>query len=280
MFKKPENINWKKVTRFTLWSAVLAGFIITVGFTERRQAEMICTEVNINILELHDHSFVEKSDVMQTIRDKFGGLEGKTLHSINISLLENIINNNPFVSHAEVFSTIDGKLNIEVIPRNPIVRVVNFYNESFYIDDEGVYMPLSDKYSAAVPFANGFIYDKEAGHKVRTVEKNEISDTSFHPLTIEKVYMLADYIRHHEFWNDQVQQVFVNADGDLELIPRVGNHTIILGDVTAGQNGEKELNEKFKKLFLFYKEGLSKQGWDKYSAINLKYKDQVVCTKK
>ena len=134
--------------------------------------------------------------------------------------------------------------------------------------------------SAAVPFANGFIYDKEAGHKVRTVEKNEISDTSFHPLTIEKVYMLADYIRHHEFWNDQVQQVFVNADGDLELIPRVGNHTIILGDVTAGQNGEKELNEKFKKLFLFYKEGLSKQGWDKYSAINLKYKDQVVCTKK
>ena len=238
---------------------------------------MICTDVNINILNSHDHAFVEKADVLQTIHDKFGPLQGKTLHSINISLLENIINNNPFVSHAEVFSTIDGKLNIDVIPRNPIVRIVNYYNESFYIDDEGVYMPLSDKYSAAVPFANGFIYSRESLHNVRMTET---SDTSFHPLTIEKVYMLADYIRLHEFWSEQVQQVFVNVEGEIELIPRVGNHTIIFGDIATGGDVQKELDEKFNKLFLFYKEGLSKQGWDKYSSINLKYKDQVVCTKK
>ncbi len=273
MFKNLKDINWKEVTRVSMWTVVIVGFLITVGFTEKRQSEMLCTEVNIAINDSHDHAFVEKGDVMQTIQDKFGTLEGKPLHSINISLLENIINNNPFVSHAEVFSTIDGKLNIEVVPRNPIVRIINHFDENFYVDDEGVFMPLSDKYSASVPVANGFIYEKEAGGKVRAMKENAVNDTSFHPLAIEKVYMLADYIRHHEFWNEQVQQVFVNEDGDMELIPRVGNHTIIFGD-------EKEMDKKFNKLFLFYKEGLSKQGWDKYSAINLKFKDQVVCTKK
>jgi cell division protein FtsQ len=273
MFKRLKNIPWNDIYRFTFWSVVITAFVITVGFTENRQAEMLCSEVDIHLAESNDQSFVEKSDLLQAIRDKFGEPVGKTLHSINISLLENIINNNPFVAHAEVFSTIDGKLNIEVVPRNPIVRVINYFNESFYIDDQGVFMPLSEKFSASVPVANGFIYDKEAGRSVRKMTGGENADTSFHPLRIEKVYMLADYIRHHEFWNAQVEQIFVNSDGDMELIPRVGNHLVVMGD-------EKDIDEKFSKLLLFYKEGLSKQGWEKYSIINLKFKDQVVCTKK
>jgi len=273
MIKKLKSINWGKVFRITAWFVVIMGFIVTVGFTDRKQMDMLCNEVSINITYSHGQSFVEKSDVLQILHDHFGAPEGKPMHAINISLLESIINNNPFVSHAEVFSTIDGKLNIEVVPRSPIVRVINSFNESFYIDDQGVFMPLSEKYSAPVPVANGLIYDREAQHQVRTQETEEESDTSAGLLTVEKIYRVADYLRHHEFWNAQIEQVYVNQQGELELVPRVGNHTIVLGD-------EKEMDERFNKLFLFYREGLSKQGWDKYSTINLKFKDQVVCTKK
>ena len=267
------NIQWKKIMRLVFISLVAIGFIITVGFTEKKQHDMLCSEVDVTVNNLSGHEFIGKEEVLQLIIEKFGILNGKPLTSINISLLENIIQNNPFVSRAEVFSTIDGKLNIEVIPRNPIVRIINSNNENFYIDDEGMFMPLSEKYSAPVPVANGFIPDPETLHKVRKIEEKDIADTSFHPLTIEKVYLLADYLQHHDFWNAQVQQVYVNADGDMELIPRVGNHTIVFGD-------EKEMDEKFNKLFLFYKEGLSQQGWNKYSTINLTFKDQIVCTKK
>ena len=280
MLKKLKDVNWKRVLRFTGWSLGITCFFITVGFTEKRQQEMLCKEVNIRILNDHNLGFVEVNDIIQMIQDKFGMLEGKPMQAINISLLENIINNNPFVSRAEVFSSIDGKLTIEVVPRNPIVRIMNSSDESFYIDEEGVFMPLSEKYSASVPVVNGFIADKESLHRIRIQEDKDINDTSFHPRTIEKIYMLADYIRHHEFWNAQVEQVFVSEDGDLELIPRVGRHTIVYGDMTGEQGYGKEMDEKFNKLFLFYKEGLSKQGWDKYNTINLKYKDQIVCTKK
>jgi len=274
MLKKlSSKFQWRQILRVTLLCLVFIAFIISVSFTEKKQEEMLCTEVNITMKNPFDHDFIDRDDVLQLINNKFGMLKGKPMHSINISLLENIINNNPFVSHAEVFSTIDGRLNIELIPRNPIVRVMNSFNESFYIDEEGMFMPLSEKYSALVPVANGFITDKEVLRKVRVNENPEAVDTSFHPLTIEKVFMLARYLKKHEFWNSQIQQVFVNADGDLELIPRVGNHTIVLGD-------EKEMDEKFNKLFIFYNEGLNTQGWNKYSTINLKYKDQIVCTKK
>ena len=57
------------------------------------------------------------------------------------------------------------------------------------------------------------------------------------------------------------------------MIPRVGNHSVIIGD-------DSFLDDKFSKLFIFYREGLNKKGWNNYSSINLKYKDQVVCTKK
>jgi cell division protein FtsQ len=43
----------------------------------------------------------------------------------------------------------------------------------------------------------------------------------------------------------------------------------------------KDFEEKFEKLKTFYTEGLNKtDGWNKYSTINIKYKNQVVCTKK
>ncbi|MCD7935525.1 MAG: cell division protein FtsQ, partial [Tannerellaceae bacterium] len=33
-------------------------------------------------------------------------------------------------------------------------------------------------------------------------------------------------------------------------------------------------------LQVFYEQAIPKVGWDKYSLINLKFKDQIVCTKK
>ena len=85
--------------------------------------------------------------------------------------------------------------------------------------------------------------------------------------------MVTNYVRTHDFWNAQIEQVYVNADGELELIPRVGNQTILFGD-------EKGMEEKFSKLYTFYKEGLSKTGWNQYKTINVTFKDQVVCSKK
>ena len=266
------NVDWKKVTRIALQVLLGALFLASLGFTESRRGTMLCSEIEIRVDDSLGNSFVQESDIRQLIEDRFGKLVGKPVGSINISLLEKIIDGNPFVLKAQVFSTVDGKLAVEVKQRTPIVRVINTFNESFYIDESGVLMPLSEKFSAHVPVANGNIFNRETEQRIRTITEKETNDTSFSPTLLEKIFMVSDYVRKHEFWNAQIEQVYVNEGGELELIPRVGHQTILFGD-------EKEMDEKFSKLYTFYKEGLSKTGWNQYKTINLTFKDQVVCSK-
>ncbi len=274
-FKPRFNINWKKIARIGLWSLLAFGFIVSVGFTSYKQRMMECKAFDISINDSTSYSFVEYSDIAQIINDKFGGLVGKPMDEINIALLEKIINNNPFVLNAEVFSTLDGIVKIEVAQRKPILRVFNYNNESFYIDNTGKYMPTSPKYTASVPVANGAIAAREsdslayAGDVPVNIDQ---SDTSFHPTTMQSIYMLAKYINKDDFWSAQIEQLYVNESGDIELIPRVGNQKIIFGDAT-------QMKEKFNKLFILYTKGFDKTGWNNYSVINLKFNDQVVCTK-
>ena len=83
---------------------------------------------------------------------------------------------------------------------------------------------------------------------------------------------IEKYVDKNNFWKSQIQQIYINLDEEIELIPRVGRHKIIFGDVS-------DMDEKFKKLMIFYKKGLHYTGWNKYKTINLKFKNQIVCTK-
>jgi cell division protein FtsQ len=233
---------------------------------------MPCSGINIVIKENDKVAFVDSKDLLQSIHDKFGMLKGKPMRSINISLLEKIINTNPFIYNAEVFSTIDGKLNIEVKQRIPVLRVVNFRNESFYIDKEGIFFPMSDKFTARVPVASGYIFHRESEGKVKPEDAFANDSTAKTPV-LTQLFNIINHTSHDPFWNAEVQQLYVNPDNDIEFIPSIGNHTVVLGN-------DEQLDEKFGKLFLFYKQGIKKEGWEKYHTINLKYKNQVVCIKK
>ena len=90
---------------------------------------------------------------------------------------------------------------------------------------------------------------------------------------LDDAFKIARFVRQDKFLNAQIEQLFVNKELDWVLIPKVGNHTIVLGSA-------EDLEAKFKKLKLFYKKAMKNIGWDKYRTINLKYKNQVVCTKK
>jgi len=249
---------------------ITIAFIASFGFASHRQAVMPCSGVNINVNDSSGTGFVDRIDIAQIIQNKFGRLEGKPISSINISLLEKIINTNPFIRRAEVFSTIDGKVNIEVKQRIPVLRVINYKNESFYVDCDGVFMPPSDKFTARVPVANGFIYDSQIENRVRFFSN---ADSTSVKTKTEQLFSIIQYTNKSSFWSNTVEQLYVNANGEIEMIPRVGDHSVVLGDDT-------KIEEKFSMLMAFYKEKLNTGGWNQYSRINLKYKDQVVCTKK
>ena len=257
----------QKALPVILWSLLGIALLVVLGFVEQKESEQHCKVVNISIDKgKSEYNFVEKEDVETLINSS--ELQGKQLGDINISNMERIIRNNPFVENAEVYSTIDAAITIEVTQRTPLLRIINANNESFYVDVHETLMPTSEKYTARVLIATGNITDVYSFRKIKFAINNK--DTTEHYTLLDSLYSLAQEIARDTFMMRLTEQIYVNNEREFEIIPRIGKYVIVLGSID-------NIEEKFNKLSVFYKKGLPKVGWNQYGTINLKYKNQVVC---
>jgi cell division protein FtsQ len=152
----------------------------------------------------------------------------------------------------------DGIINVEISQRQPILRMMNRNDQDFYVDQHGLKIPLSANFTARVIVANGYIDEAFA---------NNVD--SLHNAIAKELFKTADFIRRDSLWDAQISQIYVNKDHEIELIPRVGNNRILLGNADS-------LESKFHNLLVFYKKALPLVGWDAYKVINIKYANQVV----
>ena len=90
---------------------------------------------------------------------------------------------------------------------------------------------------------------------------------------MNEIYRFSAFVTEHPFWREQIVQLYVNRQGEFELIPRVGAHQILMGSLDQWER-------KLKNLELLYEQGFSSYGWNTYGTINLKYTNQVICTKR
>ncbi len=265
---------YKDILKNTLWAGLIIGIIISMGFVNESQEELLCKSIDVKINQDDELYFLNTEDVVSLIIDRADSIVNHPKSIVNIPEIEHKLNSHDDIENAEVYITIDGKLKVKVKQRKPIVRVINRNGESYYIDNKGKLMPLSQKYTAKVLIANGNIMEPYIKNYRSSIADDTITDHYKSGTLLDELYAMSTYILADNFWKAQVQQIFINDDKDLELVPMVGNHKIIFGDTVA-------MAEKFDKLLIFYKQGLNTTGWwNKYAVINLKYKNQIVCTKK
>lgn len=260
----------RKIVYSILWSLSAAGLVVLLGFTGHHRSTMPCSGLEVKVVDHTGHLFIEPVDILELLNTRGAKIKGKPMGEVDLGLLERLVYTNPYVERVEVYGGMDGSVHIDVWQRNPVMRVINSANEHFYIDEKGVYFPRSDKYAANVIVANGAITDRLAEGKV---SKAPLSPNDALELSLmAHLNEVAWYLKNHNFWDAQFEQVYVNDKKEIELIPRVGDHAIIIGNST-------DMDKKMNKLMVFYREGLTRKGWGKYNVINLKYDNQVVCTK-
>jgi len=254
------------------WFTLAIYLVVILSFIAAKRNEITCNEIKVSITDNSSNFFIEEEDVISLLSDKGEQLISKPIESINVNKLEELLSLHPSVKKANVYRNLNGILEIQISQRTPMLRVINNSNESYYLDEDGAVMPLSNKYAAHVLVASGNIREKYATwSKVKLKEyAPEIVENS-NPLLLD-LFTLADYIYHDKFWNAQIEQIYV-VGNEFELIPRVGTQIIRFGGIA-------EYNEKFKKLKALYEQGMPQTGWNKYKTINLKYKNQVICTKR
>jgi cell division protein FtsQ len=264
---------FKKILYFSFWCLLLTGLVISMGFVNAEQDTLLCRALDIQVNQEDDLYFIDKIDVAELLRDRGDSIIGQPKSTVNITDIEKSLNSHPAISNTEVSVSIDGIVKVVVTQRHPVIRIINKEGDSYYIDDDGKLMPLSDKYTMKVPVANGNIqqpYSLNYEYTIKQIGKNDTLRLG----NLDELYAMAKFIHADEFWKSQIHQIYVNENNDMEIVPMVGNQKIIFGDTTA-------MEEKFKKLMTFYQQGLNTTGWwDKYSTINLKFKNQIVCTKK
>jgi cell division protein FtsQ len=254
-----KNINWKGILLSFTWLLSLSGLLLLMSFIEVEKAGQVCKD--IKVILPGRNNFIERNEVDKILMEAGGALIGRNLKDINIHKLENSLKKNPFIEFAKVYADMDGIIHVEIRQRQPILRMINRANVQFYIDENGLKMPISDNFTANVLVANGLI-DEDFSGRVDTLNSKLAKD----------IYRMAQFINADTLWKNQIEQIYVDVKGDIEMVPRVGNHQIILGDADS-------LETKFKNLLIFYKKAMPKVGWDTYKTINLKYANQVVCGK-
>lgn len=243
--------SWKKTMIVALDTVVAVYLLLAVtAFNKPDGSRDVCSQVKINISEDVVEGFLDAGEIKRILKNKGVYPLGKPMDDIRVRRIEDVLENSPFVDRARCHKTTGGHVCISVTQRMPLIRVKADSGDDYYLDSRGGIMP-NTRYTTDLIVATGHIGRKYASKVLAP---------------------LASYIVKDKFWRNQVVQINVLEDGTVEIVPRVGDHIVYLGQ-PAGVAG------KLLRLEKFYRYGLNRAGWNKYSYISLEFDNQIICKK-
>lgn len=259
----------KKALKISGWSLFGIIVIVVLGFAENNYIKINTIEPEIEIQKPGGHSFVTEEKILTHLSDLGYSFEGQSLGEIELERIEAEVEEIPVVKNAEVFKYTDGHIKLEIEQRFPLARIIAKDGlTGCYIDEEGEIIPLSKDYMAKVPVFSGFINSDLVAPVSQQNTFNGATNL------IDDIYKLAKHIGKDEFWKAQIVQVYINSKKEFELIPRVGSHRIMFGSA-------ENIEDKLFRLKTLYTGGkIDVKELNLYDTLNVKYNDQIVCSKK
>ena len=245
-------INWKK-TAIVAIDVILGIYLVLAitAFNNPDEQSDVCNEVKIDIKDTVVKGFLTANAIKAQLQNAKLYPLGDLMSDVNVRKIEELLHQNPFVETAQCYKTQTGRVYITLTQRIPVIRVKADNGEDYYVDNHGAIIP-DTQYDSDLVVATGHIQRKYAQKVLSAV---------------------GNFLLQEPLWRNQVEQVNVLADGSLELVPRVGDHIVYIGQPTG-------LHKKLSRLEKFYKYGLSQAGWNKYSYINVEFDNQIICKKR
>lgn len=237
-------INWNYIKMMVL-ACVL---VFLYAFASRKNGLRKVTSPNIEFIG-ENNPYITRDNVSKLLIQNYEGSKNVLKETLDLNELEIALKSNPMIKSAEVYVAVNGALNAKVQQKTPIARVST--NASYYIDDEGSFMPLSYNYSARVPLVTG------------SVEKNNLKN----------IFTVAQKIQNDEFLKKHVIEIHQSINKTLFLKLRQCKFLVQLGDI-------KLLDKKINNLKAFYIKSLKENTLNDYTKVNLQFDNQVVCSKK
>ncbi|WP_430907625.1 cell division protein FtsQ/DivIB [Maribacter sp. 2-571] len=236
-------INWNLVKLMGLLVVVTGLYAFSAHRNKQKKVQGLKVEFTGD-----QNLYITQDMVNKLLIQKFGSLENLPKEKLVLNTMEKAVEANEMVKNAQVYLTVNGELTSRIVQRKPIGRVEG--SSKYYLDDEGVRMPLSRVYSARVPIITG----KVTGD------------------SLEDVYEILKFINEDEFLRKNVIGIHVEELHSYQLKFRMENFVVHLGDV-------QHLKEKFDNFKAFYAKARKDETLGKFAMVNLEFNNQVVCTK-
>lgn len=230
-------------------SVLVVGYLIFAAFYfGGSMRNRVCIGFEVVVRDSLRVSFVQAHDLVRLVQEANVYPVGKTLDSINKLSIRDVILSNQLIKSAEVFATPRGIIVANVTQREPVLRIISDTSGSFFVDSEREIMPVAQGFAVHVPLATGAISQEFAK---------------------EYLYNFALFLHQNPFWNAWVDQIVVEQNQNVVLIPRMGDFRLIMGTLT---NYATQLDN----FALFIDRVLNVVGWNLYSEIDLRFENQVI----
>ena len=221
-------------------------FVSLLSFTLKSK-NLESQALNLIKIESLQNSFVSVDNVVDILSKE--GLVYENQEVFDIKSIESVIMSQPQIKEAEVFLNLNGLVDVILEEKKPILRVFEL-SDSYYLDEDCQIMPLSDLYTS----------------------RNLIASGDLNSFNTEDICKLSKYIESDKFLKSLISQIYFEKN-NIILVTRIQNHEINIGDLDF-------IELKFDNLLCFYNNVIDFKGWNYYKSINLKYTDQIICSKK
>ena len=239
----------KLLNKKNIQLVLMAGLVLFLfAFTSKRNESRKIVKTDVQFVG--ENSLLVTTEIVNKLLiDK--SEQGKSIDKdkLDLNTLEKSINKHDMIEKSEVFLSIDGTLKAVVTQRTPIARFIG-EDTSFYIDSKGNRMPLSNIYAARVPLISG-----------QLTSENQ-----------QEIAALLRIIYADDFLKKNITGMRIENDGDVILGTRNYDYDIMFGKTI-------NMEAKFNNYKAFYQKAVSDSSINYYKKINLKFTQQVVCTK-
>jgi cell division protein FtsQ len=254
------NFNWKKILSVISWSLAGGLLVFLLIAAETTQKTRRCNGVTVRIMSRDDARYIQEKDILNVISEnRKESLQGRELSSFDLKKKEEILEKNLWIRNADLYFDHHDSLRVIIEQRVPVARVFCKDQSTFYLDDEGMRLPFSFNQIVSVPVFTSF---PESSMKLNA------SDS----LLLMQIRDVGLYLLKQPIWKAQIEQIDLNGNS-MVIVPKVGNHEIIFGEGIM-------IEQKFKRLNIFYRQIINKIGWNYYSKIDLRFNKLLVGTRR
>ena len=257
----------KKILSIVLWVVTGAAIIVLFAFARKSYLEAPLKGIGLNVERTHSVGFVEKDSIISQARSICGMDRHTVIADIDMTRLHRMLDENPWIARSSVYIDLNDTLRLSATEYEPALRVYNREGRSVYLTHEGVIIPSSPRYTPHLIIASGnygFTIPRRNGN---------IYDSLYLDSGLAEALSIAEAIEKDPFLKEHIGQIYRNNDNDHEVVVNNLPIQVIVGDTC-------EIGDKLFRLKALLEKYQGTTELESYQSMNLKYKNQIVCTKK